>query len=224
MYGTRASIALPVALPRAIRVSPLMRVGGCAIFDHFPGAIACTRLLGESKFCLHDAVISVVTTPDDEEWRGGNPARRFISAGGSIEQATFYRDPETTSFLNSICNASMHQTGTIGTYTYYARPGDHLALHRDIDMCDVAVVTCLLDRHRNGSTSGLMRFYPERQHEPLSRIRATPHEGVVSFRLPVGSTMVMFGGLIPHLVEPIANGELRIVSILCFRFESLSSK
>ena len=36
-------------------------------------------------------------------------------------------------------------------------------------------------------------------------------------RLPVGSTMVMCGGLVPHLIEPLAAGELRIVSILCFR-------
>jgi hypothetical protein len=39
----------------------------------------------------------------------------------------------------------------------------------------------------------------------------------MDLRLPVGRTMVMFGGLIPHLIEPIGPGELRIVSILCFR-------
>lgn len=220
MHGTRAITVPPQPLPRAIRVSALMKAGGCAIFDHLPDAGACTRLLAESILCLHGAVASAIATSDDEEVRGGNPARRFISAGGGGEQAAIYRDPETTRFLTGICNAPVRQTGKSGTYTYYARPGDHLALHRDIETCDVAVVTCLLDRHRYGSTGGLTRFYPERQHEPLSRIRAMPGDGAVSFRLPVGSTMVMFGGLIPHLIEPLASDELRIVSILCFRVEA----
>ena len=81
----------------------------------------------------------------------------------------------------------------------------------------MAVITCLLDRHGDGSTGGITRFYPNRQHEPLSRIRAKPDSGTVSIRLPVGSTMVMLGGLVPHLIAPISAGELRIVSLLCFR-------
>ena len=111
----------------------------------------------------------------------------------------------------------MRPTGKSGTYTYYARPGDHLALHRDIETCDIAVVTCLLNRHREGSAGGLTRFYPTRQHESLTTIRATPRDSAVSIRLPVGHTMVMFGGLVPHLIEPLGLGELRIVSVLCFR-------
>jgi hypothetical protein len=200
-----------------IRDSALMRAGGCAIIDCFPGAGACTRLLTESRRCLHGAVACRIDTPDDEEVRGGNPARRFISAGGGPEQAAFYHAQETTRLLAEICNAAIRPTGERGTYTYYSRPGDHLALHRDIETCDVSVVTCLLDRHFDGSTGGLTRFYSGRQDEPLSRIRGTPDDGAESVRLAVGSTMVMFGGLVPHLIEPLATGELRIVSILCFR-------
>jgi hypothetical protein len=194
-----------------------MKVGGCAIFEHIPGAAMCKRLLAESRRCLHDAVACAIATSDGEEARGGNPARRFISAGGGNEQAVFFHASETTRLLTDICNGPVRPTGERGTYTYYARSGDHLALHRDVETCDVAVVTCLLDRHRNGSSGGLTCYYTERQHEPLSRIRATPRAGAASVRLPVGSTMVMFGGLIPHLITPLAPGELRIVSILCFR-------
>ena len=217
MHGTRAIAVQPRPLPLAVRNSALMKAGGWAIFDHFPGAGVCMRLLTESCLCLHGADAIAIATSDDEEVRGGNPARRFISAGGGSEQAALYRNPETTHFLARICNAPVRPTGERGTYTYYARAGDHLALHRDIETCDIAVVTCLLDRHRDGSTGGLLRFYPERHHEPLSRIRATPGNGAVSVRLPVKSTMVMFGGLVPHLIEPLAPGELRIASILCFR-------
>lgn len=216
MHQARATIFNPQPLPRAIRDCLLMQAGGCAIFDHIPSAEMCTRLLAESSRCLHGAVASAITTSDSEELRGGNPARRFISAGGGSEQAAFYHHPATARFLAEICNAPVRPTGQSGTYTYYARPGDHLALHRDIVTCDITLVTCLLDRHHNGSTGGLTRFYPGRQHEPLSCIRATPSDGAMSIRLPVGSSMVIFGGLVPHLIDPLACGELRIVSILCF--------
>ena len=217
MHGARVTSVGPQTVPRAIRDSALMKAGGCAIYDHLPGTAACARLLEEARRCLRGAVASAVATSDSEEVRGGSPARRFISAGGGEEQAAFYRDPETTRFLAAICNAPARPAGESGTYTYYVRPGDHLALHRDIETCDIAVVTCLLDRHREGSSGGVMRFYPARRHEPLSRIRATPGDGAVSVRLPVGHTMVMFGGLVPHVIEPLGPGGLRIVSILCFR-------
>lgn len=223
MHGTHTKTASPWILSCDIRKSALMENGGCAIFDYFPGAEACRRLLVESRLCLHGAVASAIATTHDDEVRGGNPARRFISTGGGREQAAFYRHPETAQFLAEICNTPVRPTGESGTYTYYARPGDHLALHRDIKTCDISVVTCLLDRHRDGGIGGLTRFYPDRQHEPLSRIRATPGTGAVSVRLPVGNTMVMFGGLVPHLIEPIALGELRIVSILCFRIQTQHS-
>jgi hypothetical protein len=219
MHGTRTISDHTKSLPRAIRDSALMKAGGCAIFEHLPGAGVCKRLLAESHRCLHGAVVSDIAVSDDEEMRGGNPARRFISASGANEQAAFYHNPETVRFLAGICNAPVHPTGERGTYTYYARSGDHLALHRDIETCDIAVVTCLLDRHRYGNMGGITRFYPRRQHEKLSRIRATVGNGVVSVRLPVDSTMVMFGGLVPHLIEPLAPGELRIVSILCYRVD-----
>ena len=198
-----------------------MRAGGCAIYDRFPGPGICARLLEEARARLDGAVASCVPRSDGEEIRGGNPARRFVSAGGGPEQAAVYRDPATARFLAGICNAPVVPTGHRGSYTYYARPGDHLALHRDIDTCDVAVVTCLLDRHREGSLGGLTCYYPGRQNEPLSRIRATPNKGAVRVRLPVGQTMVMLGGLVPHLIEPMGPGELRVVSILCFRVQPL---
>lgn len=217
MHGARVRTVRSQPLPRAIHDSALMKEGGCAIYDHLPGIAACAGLLQEARLCLHGAIASAVATSDSEEVRGGNPARRFISAGGGEEQAAFYRHPDTTRFLAAICNSPVRPTGESGTYTYYARPGDHLALHRDIETCDIAVITCLLDRHREGSVGGLTRFYPARQNEPLSHIRATPADGAVIVRIPFGHTMVMFGGLVPHLIEPLNPGELRIVSILCFR-------
>ncbi len=194
-----------------------MKSGGCATYDHIPGIGICTRLLEESRLCLQAAVSTAAPNSDGEEVRGGSPARQFISASGGEEQAAFYHDPKMARFLARVCNGTVRPAGQRGSYAYYARPGDHLALHRDIETCDIAVVTCLLDRYLNGSNGGVTRYYPGRQHEALTQIRAKPNDGVMSVRLPVRSTMVMFGGLVAHLIEPLGPGELRIVSILCFR-------
>jgi hypothetical protein len=32
-----------------------------------------------------------------------------------------------------------------------------------------------------------------------------------------GLTAVLFGGLIPHLVSPMAPGQVRVLSVLCYR-------
>lgn len=213
----RRSLPLPPAVPAALRESPLMKAGGCAIYDHFPGGETCKDLLEESRRCLPGAEASARSVSDQEEIRGGKPARQLISTAGGSAQTAFYHDPGTAAFLTGICNSPVTPTGSGGTYSYYARPGDHLALHRDIHTCDVAVITCLLDRHHEGSEGGFTRYYPSRQHEPLSRIRAAPALGALDVRLPAGSTMVMFGGLIPHLILPVGAGEIRIVSLLCFR-------
>jgi hypothetical protein len=205
---------------RAILDSAVMKAGGCAVFDGFPGPGACARLLTESRLHLKGATACFVAGSDREEVRGGEPARSFITASGGTEQAALYHHPETASLVAETCNAAAHPTGGGGTYTYYARPGDHLALHRDIETCDIAVITCLFDRYRRGSSGGLTHFYPTRLQEPLSEIRSRPQNGLVSLRLPVGSTAVMFGGLLPHLITAQGPGEVRIVSILCFRMEA----
>src|SRR5207302_192501 len=112
-----ASIHLPV--PRAIGDSLLMKEGGCAIYDQLPGTASCARLLAESRRCVHGAVSTVIATSDDEEVRGGSPARCFVSAGGGDEQAAFYYDSKTTRFLAHICNGLVRPTGQNGTYNYY---------------------------------------------------------------------------------------------------------
>jgi hypothetical protein len=194
-----------------------MQKGGFDVYQDLNSAALCGRLLGEAWQCSAFAQPSEISFSDNEEVRGGQPARRFLSAPGGQVQAGFYHAPDVIGFLQSICNAAVAPTGALGTYTYYACPGDHLSLHRDIETCDVAVVTCLLDRHKCGGCGGLTRLYPQRQREPLSHIRASPNLGAVTTRVAVGQTMVMFGGLVPHAILPLGVGELRVVSVLCYR-------
>jgi hypothetical protein len=106
-------------------------------------------------------------------------------------------------------------TGERGTYSYYVRQGDYLALHRDVEACDVAVITCVYESALN--VGGGLCVYPDRIHEPLSAIRAAPERGMVSVPLRPGQTVVMLGGIVPHHVLPMAQGQVRIVSVLCYR-------
>lgn len=205
------------SVPEAIRNSPLMRNGGFDVFERLPDRNTCAQLLDEARRCLATARSSEIAVSDDEEVRGGQPARRFVSASGGAIQTAFYRDRSVIRFIETLCNAPVLPTGGRGTYTYYARPGDHLALHRDIETCDVALITCLLDRHGSGSSGGVTRLYPERQNERLSQIRASPELGAISVRVRVGQAMVMFGGMVPHAIMPLGFGEIRIVSVLCYR-------
>ena len=60
----------PQTVPRAIRDSPLMKKGGCAIYKNFPSGVVCARLLVESRLCLFGAVATAVATSEDAQERG----------------------------------------------------------------------------------------------------------------------------------------------------------
>jgi len=110
---------------------------------------------------------SEVLFSDAEDVRGGSPARRFHSARGGEVQDGFYNSEWVMKFLRSVCGSSLAPTAQRGTFSYYVQPGDHLAIHRDIETCDVAVITCLLDAPDTGD-GGKLCMYPTRAFEPLS--------------------------------------------------------
>lgn len=156
------------------------------------------------------------------EARGGSPARRFISTAGGPRQDHLYRSARTLGALRAITTVAVAATGERGTYTFYARKGDHLALHRDIESCDLALITCLYDDTRPDGESGVLCLYPERAGEPIDAIARTPAQSRILVRLAPGESLVMFGGIIPHRVAPMAEGEVRVVSVLCYRQLSAS--
>ena len=121
--------------------------------------------------------------------------------------------------LHALAGVPFVPTGRRGSFTYYHSPGDHLALHRDVETCDLALITAL---HRQGGDgrSGTLLVYPGRIGETLTEIRRTPQRGGVSVDLAAGQSILLFGGLLPHRVVPMAAGQSRTVSLLCFRFAS----
>ena len=203
-----------------IRNSALMKDGGFRVLEGLIDGPTRKALLAEALRLLPRAVASVVPESDDEEVRGGTPARSFLNTAGGELQDALYRTPQLLACLREITCASLIPTGTLGTYSYYVRPGDFLALHRDIVTCDVAVITCLHDAGTGCECDGgKLCLYPGRLAEPLSAIRRTLEQGALKLRLRPGQTIVMFGGIVPHALLPVDAGQTRIVSVLCYRPE-----
>lgn len=209
----------PKSLPPLIRDSHLMRAGGFEVVEGFLDQKGYDLMLAEAVRLSSAAHVSDVTISDEEEVRGGAPARRFRSVPGGPVQEAFYYSPLMLAYLGERCNVPLTPLGGRGTYSFYAQGGDYLAIHRDIESCDVAVITCLYNAPQRDAYGGALCLYPSRLFEPLSSIRKTPDEGAVIVSLEPGQTIIMFGGIIPHTLLPVSAGQTRIVSVLCYRAE-----
>ncbi len=194
-----------------------MQQRGFIVLEQFLPQDYCQRVLSEALRAHREAYESNVPCSDVEELRGGSPARRFLSASGGPLQHAYYSAPRTALYLSRLAGAHVRPTSERGTYSYYARAGDFLAIHRDVELCDLAVITCLHDGPNQTSSSGVLHLYPDRTDEPLSAVRSDPSNGAVSVRLRPGQTIIFFGGLIPHAILPVTAHQVRIVSVLCFQ-------
>jgi hypothetical protein len=195
-----------------------MQRGGFSVLRGLFTSPTIERLRDESRACKQRAAAVSVARPDAEQLRGGNPARRFLNAPGGAIQHAVYHDPDMIRTIASVTGLPIVTTGTGGTFTYYCRPKDFLGIHRDIVGCDIAVITCLED---SGATEsgGKLCLYPERIWETLGSLRRDPVRGAVPLRLAAGDTAVLLGGVVPHCTLPVAPGQNRVVSLLCYRAE-----
>ena len=211
-------VRLPEAtIPPVIRESNLMKRGGFDVFEGLVDADMRSGMLSEAITRLPYATDCEVRISDDEEVRGGTPRRRFRNATGGPSQEAFANASWVVDFLRSLTTRTLIPTGEVGTYSYYINNGDYLDIHRDIVTCDVAVITCLNDHVLDDGDGGRLCLYPERILEPLSSIRATPDQGAVRVRVGPGQTLVLYGGIVPHALLPVSEGQARIVSVLCYR-------
>ena len=211
------TVISPVSFPEPILASGLMRQGGFLVFEGLPDAEICAALYAEAAERYPNADVQECGDDDLEEMRGGRPARALLSAEAGPVQDALYAADWLTGFLASTCGVPVAPSGNRGSYSYYARPGDHLALHRDIESCDLTLITALHDNTDPTDPAGALVLYPERIHEPLSAIRASPGEGAFAMKLQPGQSIVFYGGVVPHRVAPVREGQLRIISALCFR-------
>jgi hypothetical protein len=122
--------------------------------------------------------------------------------------------------LGGLCGIAVTTVGA-GTYSYYERPGDFLALHRDVLTCDVAVITCLAN---TGLENASLMVYPNSLHKPLSQVRAEGRSSGTPVPLAPGDTAIALGGVLPHEVTPMQGAGERLVSIMCYRIPELAEQ
>lgn len=192
------------------------RFGGVTTSRSLVGDARCSRLLGEALRQRPEATRQQSGVDDLAEHRGGQPARSLWSAGGALEQDRLYADPEIARKLSVLVGLPVTPSGNRGSYSYYGGDGDFLGLHRDVNSCDLTLITVLADPTARDDPRGGLLAYPGRCGERLSSIRATPHDGARVLKPPVGSSILIAGGEVAHRVLPMPPGPERVVSVLCF--------
>ena len=205
-----------LTIPKRILRADLMGRGGFMVVPSLFAPEAITSLRHEAEIQQSQAQDVCVPRSDTQQIRGGNPARKFLSAPGGGVQRALYDSLELQQAIAAIVGLPIVPSGAGGTFSYYCRPRDFLAIHRDIVSCDVALITCLEETGVRDS-GGKLCLYPQRIWEPLGSLRRTPVRGVVPLRLQPAETAILLGGVVPHCTLPVRGGQRRVVSLLCYR-------
>jgi hypothetical protein len=213
---------LPATVPpfsdTTILRSPLVvGSGGFRLYASFPDPAPFSALLSEALSLYPTATSQENWDVDHEELRGGKPRRKLLSTGAGPVQDALYAQTSLHQWLSAECRLTIVPSGNRGSYSYYVRDGDFLDLHRDIETCDVTMITVLHDNSLPIDSAGALVIYPGHIGKPLSAVRERPHEGASVVKVAAGQTIIMFGGVVPHRVLPVAQGQVRIISVLCFQ-------
>lgn len=199
--------------PQALQ-SALWRAGGFLALRGFPGEEALASIRTEAADALRNSERQEWPEPRPADWRGGQPQRFLggITAGPCMNEMFARR--ETVAMLRGLLGANLRCAGG-GSLTVYERPGDRLGLHRDIEACDVTLVTCLWEEGER--REGVLRVYPEYSALPLSMVPASRANLGLTVDLHAGDSAVLLGGVVPHEVTPMAPGQRRVVSLVCYQ-------
>jgi hypothetical protein len=202
-------------VPKSLAASRIWTDGGYLAVSGLIGSSFLEALKAEAEGARPVGQRATVPVSDGTEGRGGSPARAFRSSPGGEVHWALHGSPQLADALGQICGVAMTSTGG-GTYSFYEQEGDFLALHRDVDSCDIALITCLSQRCSEQPAGGLLVF-PGRHHQGLSQVRSAGKAAGVSVSLVPGDTAILLGGLVPHEVTPVAAGQERVVAINCYR-------
>ncbi|MDT7828137.1 hypothetical protein RQM65_05590 [Pricia sp. S334] len=149
--------------------------------------------------------------------RGGTPKRKFRAVGGGPVQNAIYASQKLLSHLCDRTEMHIVPSGERGTYTFYAEENDYLDIHRDVDYCDLTLITCLHSTLPKNHAHGLLNLYCERSNESLASIYKDRFWGYQSVFLRPGQSILLQGGIVPHGVNPMQANHHRIISALCFK-------
>jgi hypothetical protein len=214
---TPRSAAVPL-IDDAILRSPMVAHGnGFGMYAGLPDPYTFNALFNEAAELYPSATIQQSWEADLEECRGGRPRRSLLTSTGGAIQDAWYASDHLRRFLSSQIGLPVVPAGNRGSYSYYARNGDFLDLHRDVEACDVTVITVLHDNSPPTDPGGALTLYPGLIREALSTIRQHPEHDAQLVKILPGQTLFLFGGVVPHRVVPVGEGQLRIISALCFK-------
>lgn len=199
-----------------LAASPLVAAGG-ALRTRVLAPATLADLVRDA-LAAHREAAEARVEPDPDAERGeperGNPERWLESAPGGPALARFTGSAEVLDVLTRATGVTWRPAGP-GTWSYYRREGHHLGVHRDLSVCDLAVITCVCDRGGEGQ-QGLLRLWPTRAGESSDAIRRDPRDAH-HLRLRTGETLLLLGGLVPHQLLPLGPRQLRIVAPLCYQ-------
>ena len=201
----------------AMKSSRLLRRGGYLVVPQLLHPHVVRAMFEEACVLFPTANEEHRDGTDDEDWRGGLPPRRLLSAAGDRIQDQVYTAPALAWYLSELVGVPLCSSSNRASYSYYCRTGDYLAVHRDVEHCDVSVIVAISDNTDREAAGGELVVYPDRVDDPLSAVRADPEAGAVTVKLAAGQTLVIAGGMVPHAVRPMAPHQNRISAPMCFR-------
>jgi hypothetical protein len=194
----------------------LMQCGGYTVTQSLLTDTQLRALQEDAAACAPHAVRMRLDESRDCEGRGGQPARAYRYAEGTGLQYEILTAPAFLRALTELVGLRLEALGA-GTYSFYDEEGDFLALHRDVEACDAALVTCLGNEpHRGG---GLLRLHPRLADPSFRIIDTSPNasHAAIDLDLTPGESALLLGGIIPHEVTPTVADQRRVVSIACYR-------
>jgi hypothetical protein len=207
--------------PAEVLQSRLFAAGGYLVVRGFFDEVTLQELRAEADQVRLDAQRMLVADSDGTEGRGGFPARAYLSGPGRELHWELHGCQQMAETLATVCGLGVSASGS-GTYSFYEQTGDFLAIHRDVEQCDMAVITSLTGC-RMDCPAGELVVYPDFTREPLSAVRAAGRGAGVSVPLDRGHSMILLGGILPHEVAPTSPGQERIVAINCYRLLTAAS-
>lgn len=154
------------------------------------------------------------------EGRGGTPKRAFRNALSGPVQWRLFTSAQCLASIKSITGLTARPSGS-GSFTYYECEGDFLALHRDIETCDLTAITCI-DENSTASGGGRLLVYPDYRTESLASTRLAGPTAATPVWLRRGNTILLLGGMVPHELAAVLAGEERVVSVMCYQVLSSS--